>query len=390
MAQITSSAKMPKDADAKKLLGVSVNNSGTTEILPPQGGTEVTLAAGDRVAPLMVQLAAGTAAAGKLAANSGVDIGDVDVTSVVPGTTAASLGKAEDAAHTTGDVGVLMLAVRQDTYGTALAGTDGDYIPLNTDAAGDLRVKMLAQFAEDGQHTSGDKGLAMLAVRKDTLASNVSNDNDYANLLVDANGRLYVAGDTATVAHDAADAGNPAKIGGKALSAIPSAVSANDRVNAYFDLYGRQVVALQTISHEPPNEYSGRWYKADVAASGYGVGFENPTGSGKTYLVDQVWIASEEASVLSLMRATGYTGTQTTYQADDLRQASALPSCKVLTLTGSIGTATYINSLPYYAGEKVLHEYSGAIKVAEGQMLIVYKESGTTGDVWMNVMWREI
>ncbi|MCK9370678.1 hypothetical protein M0R04_12275 [Candidatus Dojkabacteria bacterium] len=44
------------------------------------------------------------------------------------------------------------------------------------------------------------------------------------------------------VAHDAADSGNPVKIGGKASAAKPTAVTANDRVNAYFDVYGRQHV----------------------------------------------------------------------------------------------------------------------------------------------------
>jgi len=45
-----------------------------------------------------------------------------------------------------------------------------------------------------------------------------------------------VAGDKA---HDAADAGNPVKIGGKARSGAPADVTANDRVDAYFDLKGR-------------------------------------------------------------------------------------------------------------------------------------------------------
>lgn len=84
-------------------------------------------------------LPAGTNAIGKLAANSGVDIGDVDVTSVIPGTGATNLGKAEDAAHSTGDTGVMPLAVRRDIQ-TASSGTDGDYEPLQTDAFGGLRT----------------------------------------------------------------------------------------------------------------------------------------------------------------------------------------------------------------------------------------------------------
>lgn len=48
-----------------------------------------------------------------------------------------------------------------------------------------------------------------------------------------------VSGD---VAHDAADAGEPIKVGGKALSAEITPVAANDRVNAAFDLVGKQIV----------------------------------------------------------------------------------------------------------------------------------------------------
>jgi hypothetical protein len=86
-------------------------------------------------------LPAGTNAIGKLAANSGVDIGDVDVTSVIPGTTASSLGKAEDAAHSSADVGVLAMAVRRDTAAVG-SDTDGDYSTLNVDANGRLHVNV--------------------------------------------------------------------------------------------------------------------------------------------------------------------------------------------------------------------------------------------------------
>lgn len=49
-----------------------------------------------------------------------------------------------------------------------------------------------------------------------------------------------VAGD---VAHDSADSGNPLKVGGKGLTAPVTAVTANDRVNAFFDTWGAQIVS---------------------------------------------------------------------------------------------------------------------------------------------------
>lgn len=97
-------------------------------------------------------LPAGSNAIGKLAANSGVDIGDVDVTSVTPGTTASSLGKAEDAGHNSGDVGVMALAVRTDTL-AARATTDADYIPLVTDSQGALWTTIAANT--NGGYTPG-------------------------------------------------------------------------------------------------------------------------------------------------------------------------------------------------------------------------------------------
>ncbi len=63
---------------------------------------------------------------------------EVDVTSVVPGTGATDLGKAEDGAHTSGDVGVMSLGVRKDT--PAALGADGDYVPYETDADGRVHV----------------------------------------------------------------------------------------------------------------------------------------------------------------------------------------------------------------------------------------------------------
>ena len=58
-----------------------------------------------------VGLESGTNAIGKLVANSGVDIGEVDVTSVIPGTGATNLGKAIQSAQGTTDTGVPALVV---------------------------------------------------------------------------------------------------------------------------------------------------------------------------------------------------------------------------------------------------------------------------------------
>lgn len=76
---------------------------------------------------IWIHAAAGTEAFGKLAANSGVDIGDVDVTSITPGTGVTNLGKAANSAATNLDVGVPALAMRQDAPNN-FAVDDGDYM----------------------------------------------------------------------------------------------------------------------------------------------------------------------------------------------------------------------------------------------------------------------
>jgi hypothetical protein len=87
---------------------------------------------------------------------------DVDVTRVIPGTTATALGKAEDAAHTDGDTGVLLLGVRNYTG----AGTDGDYSAVCVTPTGHLcvtprrdqvRVQVTSAGLTNATYASGDQ-----------------------------------------------------------------------------------------------------------------------------------------------------------------------------------------------------------------------------------------
>lgn len=81
----------------------------------------------------------------------------------------------------------------------------------------------------NGVATTMGNGASGTGVQRVTIAS-------------DSTGQIISRGD---IAHDAADSGNPLKVGGKAQShlADPAEVSAaNDRVNALFDRVGRQAV----------------------------------------------------------------------------------------------------------------------------------------------------
>ena len=90
---------------------------------------------------------------------------------IVPGTAATNLGKAEDAAHASGDVGVMMLAVRDDTL-AAFSGAEGDYEPLHTEANG-----ALPSSARGGSTatTAGDIIIRTVANADDAINTN-SND----------------------------------------------------------------------------------------------------------------------------------------------------------------------------------------------------------------------
>lgn len=83
--------------------------------------------------------------------------GSVAVTSVIPGTAANTLGKAEDAAHASGDVGVFALGVRNDAAATRTSA-DGDYSPISTDGAGRIGISDL------GGTISVDDGGGILTV----------------------------------------------------------------------------------------------------------------------------------------------------------------------------------------------------------------------------------
>ena len=119
---------------------------------------------------------------------------NVEVTDLVPGVTGTALGKAEDAAHTSADTGVGVLAVRNDTI-AALAGTDGDYAPLQVNSAGYLAVASLTEVAEDAAHVSGTTGITPLAVRNDALAALGGADGDNSPVQVGAEGAMFIMGD---------------------------------------------------------------------------------------------------------------------------------------------------------------------------------------------------
>jgi hypothetical protein len=130
--------------------------------------------------------------------------GQTKIGSITPGTGATNLGKAEDAAHTTGDVGVMSLAIR-NAAGSALAGTEGDYSSFSVNQFGsviagpsltnmgsaDITAGILK--AEDSAAASGDALVGVAGVIQTTLATPAA-AGDYAALAMGSNGQALVTG----------------------------------------------------------------------------------------------------------------------------------------------------------------------------------------------------
>jgi len=156
----------------------NVTNSGTFAVQSTLGaettkviGT-VNVAAGQTIATTnagtfatQATLQAGTAEIGKLAAGSAV-IGEVTIGAATGAT--GDLAKTQDVAMGANDVGVAMLAVRDDEQ-AAMTPADGDYTTLRTDKFGNLKVTNLpdatsvVKFGVINHAVSGDNTLQAAA-----------------------------------------------------------------------------------------------------------------------------------------------------------------------------------------------------------------------------------
>jgi len=128
---------------------------------------------------------------------------DVDVTRIVPGTGATNLGKAEDAAHSSGDTGVMALGVRQDA--DAALGADGDYAPLQFDSNGYLKVNIKAgagsggtAMTDDSAFTPASSSVTPMGAFYDDISPDSVNEGDIGAVRMSGNRNLY------TVLRDAA------------------------------------------------------------------------------------------------------------------------------------------------------------------------------------------
>lgn len=129
----------------------------------------------------------------------------------------------EDAAAAANPVGTALIMVRADSL-AGLTTTDGDNVAARGTDKGELYVK----------HADS---MVVTATNLDVRDFSSASDSVAVLQATASNLNAQVVG---TVAHDSGDSGNPVKIGYKAIAygASPTAVTANDRTDAYANRHG--------------------------------------------------------------------------------------------------------------------------------------------------------
>lgn len=196
---------------------------------------------------------------------SGAALSRVGETAPLP-TTLSYLEKAEDAAHNSGDKGIMPLSVRQDTA-AALAGTDADYQPLITDGNGRLHVNIGELF---GVTTMGQKSMGnSLSVALSTNHSTVPVDIQTTGQAVMASSvPVVIASDQSgltvsslpQVQNEAGYSGqwhNPIKVSGSTIGASAATYASGDVIgglvtlsNAVFENDGTIKIDSITLQDE--------------------------------------------------------------------------------------------------------------------------------------------
>lgn len=135
-------------------VGIDQTTPGTTNLVALAANQTVNVAQINGVATTMGNGVAGTGVQRvTIASDSTANIATIG-TSITPGTAAANLGKAEDAAHTSGDTGVMALGVRNDTLATGVTSASGDYSQLSTDTSGVLMTAGAPRLLKGRQVTT--------------------------------------------------------------------------------------------------------------------------------------------------------------------------------------------------------------------------------------------
>lgn len=222
----------------------------------------------------IIALTTSTASIGKLAANSGIDIGDVDVTSIIPGVGATNLAKAEDGTPANGDTIVPGGCIVQATLSATTSDTKYGIPKCNANSA--LYFQNVFQTAADAAEDTAvaTSPVPIGGIYRTTSVGLDNGDVGYPRIDVDA--FFQVNG---SVAHDVADSGAPLKIGFKATTSISAKtmVASDDRTDAFSGIDGipifREHANLEDRVTTTPVAVTDGSSTSLIAAQGSGIRF---------------------------------------------------------------------------------------------------------------------
>lgn len=236
---------------------VGINDSGNSITVDNSGtfATQATLQTGDNTV-------------GRVKITDGTDVADVlDLTNSNPVATAIVDGNGdqitsfgggtqytEDAAAAANPVGTALMLVREDGRAGSLTTTDGDNVAARGNNKGELYVK---STDSDALLTTIDADTGNISTKIDTVAGAVSG----TEMQVDVVGALpagtnnigdvdvlTLPGVAGTVADNAADSGNPIKVGAKYNATQPT-YDDGDRADLQVNSRGELIVRLYTASN---------------------------------------------------------------------------------------------------------------------------------------------
>jgi hypothetical protein len=264
--------------------GVVTVDDGGANLSVDWGGTTPPIGAGTEAAALRVTIA--TDSTGIVTVdNAGAFATQVDGAALTALQLIDNIVEVEDTAHTTGDSGVMALAVRNNTL-EALAGDDGDYAPLQVNATGALFIQEGAALDVSGATVIVD-GSAVTQPVSGTVTANAGT----GTMTVDLGSNNDVQGD---VAHDTTDSGSPIKIGAKAVLSLEAEapVGNDDRTDLLADIDGQLLIKPFTNFGDIISEQVSN---ADGAATNCTGAFAAP-GSGKRNYITTMVVHNSSAT----------------------------------------------------------------------------------------------
>lgn len=174
-------------------------------------------------------------------------------------------------------------------------GKSGRWRPIKVDNTGALAISGVVggSTVEDAAHTSGDSGTAIMGVRRDTAASGVDADGDYAMLSVTTTGALRVLDDSA-----GATTGTPSSVASTTTATTILAANANrlgatitnDDANVLYLLVASSGTASSTV-YTVPVAGGGGFYelpplRGDKIYTGAITGIWSADGSGSARVTE--------------------------------------------------------------------------------------------------------